>query len=873
MMESAGGSSSSSITKLKGKENYPAWSTKMEALLDKLDLYQHIEQSSEHKDLKGEALDKWKKADRRTKTEIVLALSDDIVHIVPRNATAKDAWFLLQNEYESRDSNNTVASLVSFLSTTFKEGDDMRKHLNTITRHRTVIQEMMDQDDFIEKLHIAAILKSLPLSFESTVKAIHVHGTGKMRAEEVNNILIQEVQRSEAMGEGKQPATPAAYNVQKSVAKIRTPCAHCKRKTHKPEDCWELESNAQHRPRNWRSVKEGRSGNNVASSIVALAYTLDPEDRVKVLNALQDSTYTSLPSPSSPTIFNCSRTQQWIIDSGASDHVTGEKSWFREYQAITPITLYTADKRPLRAIGQGKIDLQLQGGETLTLTNVLYVPGFPKHLLSISQELRKGGHILFKDGGKVYYIAPEDQQDWWKYSSDPPFTHIGTQIGNLFYANGTTIEPHQENAKTLCATSSSKDAINGVSARSITLWHQRLGHLNTADIRELAKSAKGIRLSSSSHMPFCEGCAIGKITRQRFPKKANKRASQPLELVHTDVGVVNVPSWQGHRYYVVFVDDYSRRVFLYLLKKKSEVMAALRQFVQMAETQTDLRLKRLRSDRGGEYCSAEMKAYCDERGIIHELSAPYSPSQNGVAERRQRTLVESARCMLLASGLPYKLWTEALSAAVHIGNKSPTSALDGLTPHEKWFGTPPDVGYLRVFGCVSYGLIPKHDRRKLYPKAKKYALVGYGSHSKAYRLYDFTTQTVIERRDVLFDETTTASAVDCAGSAENDAIVFDILNNNEDSCSQPGNTDWEPTIDIHDGLPQDEDAPPPDSSSSQPLPDNGFAADFSLGSSSEEESESSQAESDLSFDSSDSEVDGPGNTNTGEEDDDEICYL
>ena len=147
-------------------------------------------------------------------------------------------------------------------------------------------------------------------------------------------------------------------------------------------------------------------------------------------------------------------------------------------------------------------------------------PGFPKHLLSISQELKKGGHILFQDEGKVYYLAPEDQQDWWKYSSDRPFTHIGTQIGNLFYATGTTIEPeHQKDDNSLC-TASTAQPTKGVSGKSMTLWHRRLGHLNVPDVRLLAKSAKGIRLSSNSQMDFCQDCAIGKLTRQRFPKES-----------------------------------------------------------------------------------------------------------------------------------------------------------------------------------------------------------------------------------------------------------------------------------------------------------------------------------------------------------------
>ena len=167
---------------------------------------------------------------------------------------------------------------------------------------------------------------------------------------------------------------PTAYNVQQSDKTPRTPCQHCRRKTHRSEDCWELESNAHRRPRKWKSVKEGRGTNNFASSIIALAYTLDAEDRAKVINALQIPIIQMSHLPVSSTAHE---RQQWIIDSGASDHVTGEKSWFREYQDISPVTLYTADKRPLCAVGKGRIDLRLQNGNVLALTDVLYVPGFP----------------------------------------------------------------------------------------------------------------------------------------------------------------------------------------------------------------------------------------------------------------------------------------------------------------------------------------------------------------------------------------------------------------------------------------------------------------------------------------------------------------
>ena len=162
----------------------------------------------------------------------------------------------------------------------------------------------------------------------------------------------------------------------------------------------------------------------------------------------------------------------------------------------------------------------------------------------------------------------------------------------------------------------------------------------------------------------------------------------------------------------------------------------------------------MHTDNGGEYCSKEFEEYCKREGVRHERTVPKTLEQNGVAERMNRTLVESVRSMLTDSMLPKKFWAEALSTAVYLRNCSPTKAVTGMTPFEAWTGEKPSVDHLRTFGCTAYAHIAKDERKKLDSKARKYILLGYGNETKGYRLYDPIQSRVIHSRDVLFNEFT-----------------------------------------------------------------------------------------------------------------------
>ena len=238
-----------------------------------------------------------------------------------------------------------------------------------------------------------------------------------------------------------------------------------------------------------------------------------------------------------------------------------------------------------------------------------------------------------------------------------------------------------------------------------------------------------------------------------YPKTADYRASKPFELIHSDVcGPMSVSSLGGSRYYVSFIDDYSRYTFIYFMKNKSEVLEKFKEFHTYALNVGGKPINTLRSDNGGEYTSKEFETFLKNNGITHQLSVPYNPAQNGVAERMNRTIVESTRSMLSHAQMPNEFWAEAANTSVYVRNRSPTTALNGITPYECLFEKKPDVSNLRVFGCVTYMHIPENQRKKLDAKSKRSIFVGYPEGVKGYKLYDPISRKFTRSRDVIFLE-------------------------------------------------------------------------------------------------------------------------
>eukprot|EP00253_Pinus_taeda_P028922 PITA_28922 len=195
-----------------------------------------------------------------------------------------------------------------------------------------------------------------------------------------------------------------------------------------------------------------------------------------------------------------------------------------------------------------------------------------------------------------------------------------------------------------------------------------------------------------------------------------------------------------------------RKIWVYMLKRKSDVFSVFKQFRALVGNNTGRTIKCLRTDNGGEFTSKEFDSYCKDAGIERHKTTIYTPQQNGVAERMHMTILERARSMLSNVGLLKELWTEAVKTTCYVINRSASMAIDCKIPQEVWKGHPCDYSKLRVFGCDAYALVPKHQRTKLDPKSKRYIFVGYGVGTKGYRLWDPTTRKIIINRDVKFNE-------------------------------------------------------------------------------------------------------------------------
>ena len=199
------------------------------------------------------------------------------------------------------------------------------------------------------------------------------------------------------------------------------------------------------------------------------------------------------------------------------------------------------------------------------------------------------------------------------------------------------------------------------------------------------------------------------------------------------------------------VDDATRFMWAVLLPTKDAAADAVKRVKAEAEKETGRELKVLRTDNGGEFTVGELAQYFAAEGVKRHYSAPHSPQQNGVVERRNQTVVATARALLKQRSMPAKFWGEAVMTAVHLLNRAPTRSLQGKTPYEAWHGRAPAVSYLRTFGCVAYTRELGH-LRKLDDRGKAGVFIGYAEGAKAYRVLDPATGRVKVSRDVVFDE-------------------------------------------------------------------------------------------------------------------------
>ncbi|CAI7854176.1 unnamed protein product [Closterium sp. NIES-53] len=322
------------------------------------------------------------------------------------------------------------------------------------------------------------------------------------------------------------------------------------------------------------------------------------------------------------------------------------------------------------------------------ITNVLHVPGLKVNLLSISQLAKKGVTFTMDDAKMNLF---------WK--------------GKQFAQGVLNGELYQLKTHPRVASS------NMVQGSKVTLkvWHNRLAHANYYRTSPLAKD--------------------------------------PLALVHMDVcGPMRHASKGGARFLLVMLNDATRMCWTWLLKAKGDAAKVIQEWALEVCDDDKKRIKAIRTDGGGEFVNNELAKWMKSKGIKHDVTTPYTPQQNGVAEQLNRTLVEAVRSLLQHSKIGNEWRGEASALAAWIRNRVPTKVLPRTTPFEAWTGTKPNLSLLRTFGCLCYYHVPDPLRHKLQPKARAAVFLGIAPNKRAWRVLDLGEKRVVMSRDVVFGE-------------------------------------------------------------------------------------------------------------------------
>ncbi|KAE8698964.1 Alpha-glucan water dikinase [Hibiscus syriacus] len=302
--------------------------------------------------------------------------------------------------------------------------------------------------------------------------------------------------------------------------------------------------------------------------------------------------------------------------------------------------------------------------------------------------------------------------------------------------------------------------------------------------------------SCSSDSAMLRHHKLGHIKHRRLKfNTSNSRGKSVLELVHSDVWQEPVTSLSGAKYFVSFIDDCSRRYWVYPIKKKSDVFSTFKNFKARVELDSGNKIKCFRTDNGGEYTSEEFDDFCRKEGIKRQFTVANTPKKNEVSERMNRTLLERTRAMLRDAGLEKSFWAEAVNTACYLVNRAPSTAIELKTPMEMWNGKPVDYSNLHVFGSIVYVMYNSQEISKLDPKSRKCKFLGYADGVKGYRLWDPTARKVIINRDVIFVEDKLQRKEDDDSAEKLETTQIDVENEVEQGDSseaEPAHDEQEP---------------------------------------------------------------------------------
>jgi len=413
----------------------------------------------------------------------------------------------------------------------------------------------------------------------------------------------------------------------------------------------------------------------------------------------------------------------WILDTGATDHVTYTKEHFIAFHKIKPICIKLPNSSTVTAHFAGTV----QFSENFIIFNVLYIPEFTFNLISV-QTLIKDLNCVLTFSSKMCQIQ-----------SSPTLKTIGHAefVNGLYYLHSFSVS----NKNSVCSSITLNCNNNNAD-----LWHFRLGHPGNKVIKQICTNFPYVQSVNNS---ICDICHFAKLHKLPFPKSTTTSAAI-FDLIHVDKwGPMSIMYVHGHKYFLSIVDDLSKHMWAYMMHSKGETRSLLRNFIIFAKNQYGKNIKIIRSDNGPEFCYTDLY---NQYGIDHQRSCVETPQQNAIVERKHQHVLNVARSLMFQSNLPKVYWTYAVSHAIHLINRLPTPTLKNKSPYEIFHGDPPTLLHLKVFGCLCYASTLENNRTKFDPRARKGVFIGYKTGVKGYIVLDIQTREIFISRNVIFYE-------------------------------------------------------------------------------------------------------------------------
>nr|ABB47647.2 retrotransposon protein, putative, Ty1-copia subclass [Oryza sativa Japonica Group] len=397
----------------------------------------------------------------------------------------------------------------------------------------------------------------------------------------------------------------------------------------------------------------------------------------------------------------------WIVDSGCSRHMTGDKNWF-----------------------------------------------------SSLKKASKTESIIFGDAATSAVLATGMVKVRFKKTGSKVFDSCGDSVLNIS-RYGRVFKADFENLVSPVIT-----CLVAKFDKDVMFWHRRLGHVGFDHLTRLSglDLVRGLPKFKKDLDLVCTPCRHVKMVSTSHAPIVSVMADVPGQLVHMDtVGPARVQSVGGKWYVLVIVDDFSRYSWVFFMATKDEAFQHFRGLFLRLELEFPGSLKRIRSDNGGEFKNASFEQFCNERGLEHEFSSPRVPQQNGVVERKIRVLVEMARTMLDEYKTPRKFWPEAINTACYISNRVFLRSKVGKTSYELRFGHQPKLSHLRIFGCKCF-VLKSGNLDKFEARFTDGLFLGYPAHTRGYRVLILGTNKIVETCEVSFDEASPGTRPEIAGT-------------------------------------------------------------------------------------------------------------